>query len=194
VITSKSRFVSSRYNIYSPSDLRGTDDCGKEYPVNYSRRDLAILLPALAAASAEAQDTKAKNGAKKEPAAPPQVLKTQAWEYKDMKPEGTGVRPAVTVFSGITTRGQQLNIHLSELGPGAAPHPPHVHANEELVFIVEGTLEFDLDGKEGEFGHGQLKRVGPGSIALMASMVPHAWHNVGTTRARYYVLAVADHS
>lgn len=94
----------------------------------------------------------------------------------------------------ITTRGQQLSIHLSELGPGAAPHAPHVHSNEELVLIVEGTLKFDLNGKEGEFGHGKEMTCGPGSIALMASMVPHAWHNVGTTRARYYVLAVADHT
>jgi len=163
--------------------------------VNYSRRDLAILMPALAASAAATQQTKTdQKGAKQAPSGAPLVLQSKAYDYTNMKPEGTGVRPAVTVFTGITTRGQQLNIHLSELGPGLAPHPPHKHANEEIVFIVEGTLEVELDGREGEFGHGQATRLGPGSIAYMASMATHGWHSVGEARAKYFVMAVADHS
>lgn len=158
--------------------------------MNVSRRDLALLLPALAAVNASGQQPNSKKGK----SGPPMVLQSKGYEFTEMKPKGDGPRPAVTVFDGITTRGQLLSIHLSLLGPGLAPHPPHQHANEELVIILEGTLELELGGHSNEFGHGQLTRLGPGSLAYLASMDHHGWHNVGTTLAKYYVLAIGDHT
>jgi quercetin dioxygenase-like cupin family protein len=157
--------------------------------VNYSRRDLALLLPVLAAAGASGQQPNSKKG----PSGPPEVLRSKAYDYKDMHVTGTGPRPAANIFSGITTRGQELSIHLSNLAPGLSPHPPHQHLNEELLVILDGTIDVELEGKVGEFGHGQVTRLGPGSVAFMASNIPHGWKNVGATTAKYYVLAIADH-
>src|ERR1700683_49138 len=65
----------------------------KEAPVKYSRRDLSLLLPALAAATASAQSTAkntAKTGKQAEPVASADgveklpVMKTQAFLYKDI--------------------------------------------------------------------------------------------------------------
>ena len=46
------------------------------------------------------------------------------------------------------------------LNPGAEPHPPHKHPEEEFMLITEGTGEMKVDGKltEGRSGHDDVLR------------------------------------
>ncbi len=73
---------------------------------------------------------------------------------------------------------------MTELAPGEAPHPPHHHVHEEMVLIQEGSLEVTITGRSA--------KLGPGSAAYVASNEEHGWRNVGTTRARYFVLALGQ--
>jgi quercetin dioxygenase-like cupin family protein len=73
---------------------------------------------------------------------------------------------------------------MTELGPGQAPHPPHHHVHEEMILIHEGTLEVTIAGR--------ISRLGPGSIAYVASGEEHGWRNVGTGPANYFVLALGQ--
>jgi quercetin dioxygenase-like cupin family protein len=75
-----------------------------------------------------------------------------------------------------------VEIHETELGPGMMPHAAHRHDSEEMLLIREGTLEVTISGKS--------TRLGPGSVAFVASNEEHGWKNVGDTRARYFVLAL----
>ena len=45
------------------------------------------------------------------------------------------------IFASPTATLDELEMHVTHLPPGQAPHPPHSHADEELVIIKEGTLE-----------------------------------------------------
>ena len=83
-----------------------------------------------------------------------------------------------------THTGFLLDLHESELAAGDAPHAPHRHVHEELLLIREGLLEITITGKS--------TRLGPGSAAYLASNQEHGWRNVGTTTARYFVLALGD--
>ena len=116
----------------------------------------------------------------------PVVLNATTWNYKEMerglKLEGTSPRQMAIFMDGITTRGLKLEMHLSDLGPGLSPHAPHQHVNEELILVLDGTLEIELDG--------QKTTLGPGSVAYVASNVRHAMRNVGTTNARYIPLTI----
>ena len=38
-------------------------------------------------------------------------------------------------------------LKMSVVEPGSATHPPHVHAEDEFFFILEGKAEFYLNGK-----------------------------------------------
>jgi quercetin dioxygenase-like cupin family protein len=69
---------------------------------------------------------------------------------------------------------------VTTLNPGMASHPPHQHANEELVIIREGTVEALVQG--------EWKRVGPGSVIFNASNQLHGLRNVGTGPATYHVI------
>ncbi len=49
-------------------------------------------------------------------------------------------------FMGATHRGFVLEAHETALGPGVETHAPHRHLHEEIIIVVEGTLEVERDG------------------------------------------------
>lgn len=132
--------------------------------MNYSRRDLGLLpLVAVAAAGTASAGT---------------PLPSKTYRFEDLTVKGK----SRAVLDGETHSGFAIDIHITELGPGEAPHPPHHHVHEEMVMIHEGTLEVTISGKS--------VKIGPGSTAYVASNEEHGWRNVGTTRALYFVLAL----
>jgi quercetin dioxygenase-like cupin family protein len=75
----------------------------------------------------------------------------------------------------------QLEIHATTLNPGLQSHPPHKHANEEVIIVDQGTVE--------AFGEGKWTRVGPGSVIFNASNTLHAIRNAGSGPATYHVVS-----
>jgi quercetin dioxygenase-like cupin family protein len=149
-----------------------------------SRRRLALLLPGLAGATAAAQETKSP---KKAASGPPPLLVSKTYEFADL-PVRTSANAATSrqVLDGITDRGQHITLHISELPPGQAPHPPARQPHEEIIIIREGTLEVTLNG--------QVAKIGPGSVIFSSFNDLNGWKNVGTTPVQYYVVALEEHS
>ena len=136
--------------------------------MNLSRRDFAFFLPTVAAAGVATAQTPA--------------LPSKTYPFDDLPVRNNGANTSRTVLDGKTHGGFPVEIHITELAPGLAPHPPHHHAHEEMIMIREGTLEVTIAGKSA--------KLGPGSVAYVASNEEHGWQNVGTTRAQYFVLAL----
>lgn len=86
------------------------------------------------------------------------------------------------VFDGLTHESIPIDLHITTLQPGEMPHPAHHHVWEEMIFIQTGTLEVYIKGKG--------TRIGPGSVAYVASNEEHGWKNVGDLPAQYFVLAI----
>ena len=139
--------------------------------MNYSRRDLALLLPAVAAASAQAQT----DG---------QVLPARAYKYEDLPVKVNKTSKGRAVLRGDTHSGYPVELHLTELDPGQAPHAPHRHVHEEIFMLREGTVDMTISGK--------TTRLGPGSVAYIASNELHGLINSGTEAAHYFVIALGD--
>lgn len=129
-----------------------------------SRRDLSILLPLIAFSRAQAQK---------------QRLESRTFRFEDLPVRATGANRARAVLDGETHTGFRIEMHMTELAPGQAPHH-HVH--EEMIMIQEGTLEVTINGR--------TAKLGPGSSAYVASNEHHGWRNVGEGRAEYFVLAL----
>ena len=73
-----------------------------------SRRELGALVAATKAVAQDAQ------------------LHSAGYEFGSL-PEhrsANGKTTARSVFRGITSHGQRLTMHITELAPGEAPHPP----------------------------------------------------------------------
>jgi quercetin dioxygenase-like cupin family protein len=139
--------------------------------MDYSRRDLSMILAVLAAGTASAQK---------------KVLPSTAWRYEDLPVRTNGANKQRAVFNGATHTGFGIELHETELAPGEMPHPAHHHVHEEMIIIREGAMAVTISGKTSELG--------PGSVALVASNEEHGWRNVGKTRARYMVMALGRES
>jgi quercetin dioxygenase-like cupin family protein len=60
-----------------------------------------------------------------------------------------------------------------EFAPGQAS-PRHTHPGEEIIYVLEGDLEYDIAGK--------VTRVKPGDVLFVPAGTPHSARNLGRRR------------
>jgi uncharacterized cupin superfamily protein len=132
-----------------------------------SRRDLSLFLPALAA-RAFAQQT------------PVDTMTSKTYPSDKIPYTGDENKKGRRFFLAATHTGFQVESHETILGPGLETHPPHQHVHEEIMIVVEGTVEANMDG---------VKQIVPaGSVVVFGSNQMHNARNAGTTPSRYYIV------
>jgi mannose-6-phosphate isomerase-like protein (cupin superfamily) len=148
-----------------------------------SRRELALLLPALTAVAASAQtpaQTTAQPAADSVEKLP--VMKTKAFLYNEIPVATNGQNKQRRMFTAKTHTGFKIESHQSDIAPGEVNHPPHQHLREEMMLIRLGTMELTINGKP--------YRLGPGDVGVIGSNEMHNAKNVGTTRAEYFIVNI----
>ncbi len=108
------------------------------------------------------------------------MIGSSVFDWNAVAAKPTEVGSVRSFFKVRTPTLEQLEVHVTTLNPGKAPHPPHRHPNEEMLIIREGTVEALING--------DWKRVGPGSVIFFASNQLHGLRNVGTVPAVYHVI------
>jgi mannose-6-phosphate isomerase-like protein (cupin superfamily) len=136
-----------------------------------SRRDLTALLPALAAAQMAPPPAKDKP-----------VLASKTYRFEDLPVVVNGENQTRAVFIGETHTGFPVDLHITELGPGQAPHPSHHHVHEEVLMLQTGQLDVTIKDK--------VTHATAGSVVYVNSNEEHGWKNPGPGRARYFVMAI----
>ena len=135
-----------------------------------TRRDLALLLPALGLSGTLSADAPAHS---------------TAYSFEKLpvttSSGGAATRP---VFRGKLPTGEMVELHETTLMPGQMPHPAHRHVHTEFMLIREGTVEFILVGRS--------EHIGAGGVAYAASGELHGLKNVGTVPANYFVIAIGS--
>jgi mannose-6-phosphate isomerase-like protein (cupin superfamily) len=76
----------------------------------------------------------------------------------------------------------QLRLHVSVMNPGQAPHPPHQHAGEEIIFLLEGTGEITI-------GEDRVE-VQPMTAIFLPDNARHSLRNTGAGPMKYLVVRV----
>ncbi len=139
--------------------------------MNDSRRTFcAASLPALLTVLA----------AREALAAPAPTLDSFALPFAQMKEQGHGPSTFRAITNGVTASGEHIEIHETELQPGASPHPAHRHKHEEFMLIVKGNLEVTIDGTS--------TVLNSGSAAFMKSNSLHHVRNAGQDIVQYFVV------
>ena len=106
--------------------------------MTFSRRDLCLLIGALAASPGVAlPDTR---------------LTGKAYPYADLPVHESNGHQSRPILAGELHNGQYLEVHETRLPPGGMPHPPHHHVHEEMFLIREGTLEVTINGESTRLG------------------------------------------
>jgi XRE family transcriptional regulator, regulator of sulfur utilization len=142
----------------------------KELPM-FTRRDALVALVAVGSVF-NVKRLFAQTDAK--------VMGSSAFDWTTLPVQQTKVGSTRKVCQAPTATLDELECHITTLNPGETPHPPHKHADEEIVIIREGTCEFTMNG--------ETHRVGPGSVIFQASNQLHSVRNVGDTPATYHVI------
>ena len=81
-------------------------------------------------------------------------------------------------YNGPTDQLSGMCTGMVVLDPGASPHPPHRHPEEEFMIVADGTGEIECDGK--------TTQVGPGAIMYCAGNVLHGIVNTGQVPMTFY--------
>ena len=142
--------------------------------MNLSRREVCAALPGLlvmARASAQGQKT---------------TLPSRIYNFDELPVRQSGSLTYRGLFSGKLFEGCQISLHESVLAPHSIPHLPHHHRHEEMVLVIDGTLEFTVNGK--------ATRAGAGSALFAGSNEEHGIRNPEDTPARYFVFALGPES
>lgn len=137
-----------------------------------TRRDLLAVLPALAAADPFVL-ADAETGTSR-------VMGSEVFDWNRIPVQPTPYGSVRHFFSAPTATLENLELHVTTLNPGHAPHAPHRHPNEEMLIIQQGTVE--------ALSNGEWKPVGPGSVIFNASNQLHGVRNRGSVPAVYHVL------
>jgi mannose-6-phosphate isomerase-like protein (cupin superfamily) len=99
----------------------------------------------------------------------------------DLESVPLDAQPGCTVFvhyNGPTDQLSGMCTGMAVLDPGATPHPPHQHPEEEFMIVASGTGEIEVDGV--------ITKVGPGSIMYTASNTMHGILNTGKVPLTFY--------
>ncbi len=86
------------------------------------------------------------------------------------------------VLHGTLATGETIAVHESTQPAGTPSNPPHKIGHSEFIFVREGTLEFQHDGRS--------ERVSAGGIVFVAYGTLHSARNVGDGPATYFVISI----
>jgi quercetin dioxygenase-like cupin family protein len=90
------------------------------------------------------------------------------------------------LFHGATPCLPSLRCQVSTLAPGAVPHPPHTHGEEEVLVVLNGCLAVELYDPA-PAATPAVVTVPPGSLIYYAANQRHTIRSAGDAAARYVV-------
>lgn len=137
--------------------------------MEWSRRAVCATLPALLAFSKLSAEEKT-------------TLPSKIYQFDELEARQSGNIIIRNMFNGPIFEGCTISLHESNLAPHSIPHLPHRHQHEEMVLIIEGTLEFTINGTP--------TRASTGSILFAGSNDLHGIRNPEDTHAKYFVFAL----
>ena len=88
------------------------------------------------------------------------------------------------VLLAETLSPDRLHLHISEVGPGARPHAPHVHSGVEAVYVLEGECTLETGG--------QAYTIKANEAIIVDATLEHGLVNAGSGPMRYLVIITKD--
>ena len=115
------------------------------------------------------------------------LLESGVVKADGLRPEGAAPGAKAYVhFNGPTKQLAALASGFVTLEPGAQPHPPHRHPEEEIMIVGEGTGEFSVSGV--------ATQVKTGDMVFAEANVLHGVRNTGKTQMTFYFVKMMGKS
>jgi quercetin dioxygenase-like cupin family protein len=143
-----------------------------------TRRDVALVASTAVVCLGLTGFLAADPAPEAKPAKP--VMGSMAFDWEKLTVKKSAVGASRKVCQAPTATLDELECHITTLEKGNAAHPPHRHADEELLIVKEGVVEALVAG--------EWVKLGPGSVIFQAANIDHAIRNAGETPATYHVI------
>lgn len=104
----------------------------------------------------------------------PFLLVAAALGLAQMPPRPAGTARTDLQRHDLSIPGREVLQARVDFAPGAS-FPRHSHPGEEIIYVLSGTLEYEVDGKP--------VTLRAGEVLFVPNGVVHAARNVGTTPA-----------
>ncbi len=98
------------------------------------------------------------------------------WKDLEMKKNERGGRR--DFFNRPTSTCQKYEMHVTTLNEGLPSHPPHTHAEEEIILMISGNGTMEIAGK--------YYNTAPGDLVFVASNELHGIKNTGKGQCEYF--------
>jgi len=89
--------------------------------------------------------------------------------------QAPGVTRTVLQHEKLSVPGRELIQNRVDITPEAPPFR-HQHPGEEIIYVIEGSLEYSIDGRS-------PKTYNAGEVLLVPAETPHSVRNVGSGNA-----------
>lgn len=110
----------------------------------------------------------------------PEVNALTKYNYRQLEFKESAKGGRRDVSRGVTPTLQELEMHITTLDEGEKSHDPHVHADEEIILVLQGQVE--------EMINGVPYLLGPGSLIYLHAMDAHGIRNAGKGACEYYAI------
>jgi len=110
----------------------------------------------------------------------PEVSSLTSYDYQKLAFKESAKGGRRDVARGPTPTLQELEMHITTLKEGEKSHDPHVHADEEIIVVLQGEVE--------EMINGVPYHLGPGSLIYLHAMDAHGIRNAGKGACEYYAI------
>ena len=93
--------------------------------------------------------------------------------YYDASAQQTGTKRTDLQRHDLSVPGREVVQVRVDFDPGYTA-PRHTHFGEEIIYVLEGTLEYRIDGQPPQ-------TVKPGDVLFVPAGIPHSAKNIGST-------------
>jgi quercetin dioxygenase-like cupin family protein len=99
------------------------------------------------------------------------LLVGSGWALYVVRAQPAGTKRTDLQRHDLSAPGREVVQVRVDFDPGYAS-PLHTHPGEEIIYVLEGTLEYEIGGK--------VSRVKPGDVLFVPAGTPHLARNVGS--------------
>jgi quercetin dioxygenase-like cupin family protein len=92
--------------------------------------------------------------------------------------------PGYSTAHGPVVEGERIQVGLIRMPRGTGARP-HTHPNEQWIYVLEGTLDSDVEGVK--------TRVGPGSLVYIPANAVHCAVATGESDALFFTCKDMSH-
>jgi (S)-ureidoglycine aminohydrolase len=82
------------------------------------------------------------------------------------------------VIDRSTAIFRRFEMHTTALNKGEISHPPHTHRQEEIILMLKGEIEMQLNDR--------FFKAVPGDLVFISSLTPHALKNLTNGQCEYF--------